>query len=864
MILLQISGYLLSVHLGCQKPGLEFQLDTAKFIISYYHLPMSIKHQARATVYIVPHEGCWRPGFAWLYDKYPEYFNPISQRVVQGEGWFMMVDPLWDETSMADLKKRGVTWVEFHSHFPFLGLYAPLDRDSWMIIIDKDNVSYERWKDNSIFLSYIYRTGYEANRVRIARLDSLDIQTYLYFQSFESWKQYAKKYFPNDIAIGANNDTLPAWQSCYLMNPDPKHPWGKYIISQLNKLLDKYPKADGIFYDRDDYCDYDYAHDNGVTMIGNKPAYMLGFAQEKINDLIVNKVHERRKAIWTNGSTSVEVSKGMDGIMSENLLQAPYLQYLGINRPLILLPYDTTPQQTEDKLKTALWTGHFPGITWGGDSCKDIDKRYQSLFSLFKHKHWVLYPRALQLPDGIKGNIFQTPDSDYLVSLVDLEKFSIKSDPFRFNLWAKVRVPDFQEIKYCYFLSGDYQRVNRETVFINPSQADIEINVPVQRAAPLILLTKKPRYEITRTSSPVLTRGESDKLEIRIQNIVDKTKKYDIQLITPFGMKAVNFSLEPKQSRKVELDFKIPNDFALGETTTKVIVQSVKKDTVVFTSWVVDLVQFQLPENIFIHFPEGEDIPFSLVNNTERTLKVKLTGNFKEGRGKVKLPAQNLILKPLEAKELVVNIVADSEVGYVQLIADVENRRVEVFGPVERAMKLESSDYFQDDFSLGNMNKWDTTFGIWKVENAVARGSGSWHLAIKNGNWGNFKYQVNTKLVGSTDPSVDWLKSYLFFRFQNDSNYYRFGIQGSDEISLYKRENWKWKFLGKDQSNLKKNVWYNLRVEVKGDSIKGFLDGKQVLSFQDTTFKSGGVGIGVLEDNMINYYDDVIVSPVRQ
>jgi len=842
-----------------KKPGLEYQLDSAQFVISNYHLHLSKKQPARAAIYIVPHEGCWRPGFAWLYYKYPEYFNPISNNLLKGEGWYMMVDERTDPLTIANFAKRGVKWVEFF-HFPFFGLYAPPDKNPWNVLIDTFGISYNEWMRTLNPLIRI--TSYEKNRKQIDSLLHHGIQPYMYFESFESWKQYAKKYYPKDITMGANNDTLPAWQSCYLMNPDPKHPWGKHIISQLNKLLDKYPKADGIFYDRDDYCDYDYAHDDNVTMIDSIPVYMLGFAQEKINDSIVNKVHERGKGVWTNGPTSVEVCKGMDGIMSENLQQAPYLQYLGIARPLILLPYDTTPQQTEEKLKTALYTGHFPNIAWyrANPQCVDIDTRYQPLFSLYKGKKWVLYPRALQLSDGIKGNIFQTPDSGYLVALVDPEKFSIKSDPFRYDLWAKVRVPNDKEIEYCYLLSGDYKGVDQDSIYRNNG---IEIKIPANRAATLIRLSKEPRYEITRTSSPVLTRGESEKLEIRIQNIeYNEKKKYDVKLITPFGTKAVNFSLEPKQSRKVELDFKVPKDFALGETTMKVIVQSAKKDTVVFTSWVVDVIQFQLPENIFIHFVEGEDIPFSLVNNTERTLKVRLTGNFKEGRGKIKLSTQSIVLIPLEAKELVLNILADSEVGKFQLIAKVENRTVEVFCPVERAMKLEPSDYFQDDFSSDNMDKWNTTFGTWKTENGIAQGSGHMHLAVKNGNWKDFKFQVNTRLEGSTNSLVDWIKSYIFFRIQDDNNFYRFGI--ARDINLFKRKNGIGERLGKYDFDAKKNVWYNLRVEVVGDSINGFLDGNQVISVQDTTFKSGGIGIGVLEDDMINYYDDVIVRPIGQ
>jgi len=689
-----------------------------------------------------------------------------------------------------------------------------------------------------------------------------NIQSYLYFQSFEARQEYAKNYFPQAIALGVNNETLPAWRSCYLMNPDPKWQWGKHCLAQIEKVLENYPKAAGIFYDRADYCDYDYAHNDGITMIDNNPVYMLGFAQAKISDLIVNRVHRLNKGVWANGPTSIEVCRGIDGIMSENLYQAPYLQYLGINRPLILLPSDTTPQQTEAKLKTALWTGHLPSIAWhrANQKCQAIDNHYRSLFSLYKGKKWILYPNALQLPEGIKGNIFLSANSDYLIALVDQAKYATKSDPFRYDLWARISLPDLKDLRYCYFLSGDYYGINQDSIYSNNG---IEIRIPAQLTTTLIQLAKEPRYEITRTSSPVLLRGEPARFEFSIQNINYREKTgYAILLQTPFGTKADSFSLEPSQSERIDMAIKIPKNFPLGETIIRVIINRPRIDTIIFSGWVVDLVQFQLPEKIFVHLAFGEVIPFSLVNNTPRAIKVRLAGDFKEGRGKVKLSTQDLILKPLETKELTAEIVARSETGKVQLQARLEDRVIETTSLITRTMLFDSNDYFYDDFATGNMDKWDTTIGTWEVNNGIAQGSGLWHLARVKGYWQDFEFQVNTKILGSRNLAVDWLKSQIFFRVQDEGNFYRFGIQG-EAVMLYKRVQNKWYFLGSYQFNPQKDVWYNLKVAVSGDKIRCFLDGELVISVKDNTFKSGGIGIGVLEDEMVNCYDDIVIRPIQ-
>jgi hypothetical protein len=391
-----------------RKPKLEWEMKDSSFIIANRYLRLSRNHPCSTAVYIVPHEGDWRPGLAWIYNKYDSFFTPVSQNVIDGEGWYRAVNPEVDTSQMNYLKGYGVTWVEYHGHFPFYGLYAPCapsapNKDTWNIIIDIDSVPFDTWKIK--ILPGIDTVSYDSNKAQIKRWDSLGIQPYIYFESFESWIQYANEVFPLEFATAANDSPLPAWKYCYLMNPDPNGLWGMHIISQIDTLLANYPNVAGIFYDRDDYCDYDYnpRRNDGVTMIGPDSAYMLAFAQEKLNDTLLKIVHNHDsgtadKGVWTNQPSCAEVCKNMDGIMSEDIQQAPFQQYLGISRPLILLPKDITEQQAEEKSKTALWTGHFPSVTsFPGDhpESETMDYRYKPLFSLYKGTKWVLYPHAL-------------------------------------------------------------------------------------------------------------------------------------------------------------------------------------------------------------------------------------------------------------------------------------------------------------------------------------------------------------------------------------------------------------------------------------------------------------------------------------
>jgi hypothetical protein len=885
-----------------RKPGLEWQMMDSSFIISNYYLRLSTAHPCTAGVYIVPHEGDWRPGFTWMHDKYDTFFDPVSDTVLKDEGWYTILHSWFIEEYngvMGDAKNRFVNWVAFYDHMPFAGLYAPLDKDSWIIVGDS-KMSYNAWERDSAFSSFRH-TDYDSNRTQIDSLHNYyDIQTYLYFQSSESWTKYANEFFFGQYARDANGYPIPAWQNCYLMNPDPNinSDWGKHIDSQVTAMLDKYPNMRGIFYDRPDYCDYDYAHDDGTTMIGSHPVYMLGFAQEKIIDAILKKIHPNKGA-WANWPTSIEVCKGMDGIQSEDVRVAPYLQYLGITRPLILASWmdDTTPTNTEDKLRTALYTGHYPAILRPDNMSrmnredsiivKDMEKRYRPLFAPFKGKKWVLYPHALQLPEGIKGNIFQTPDTDYLVPMVNLDKFSTKlyipesiHAPFRYDIFPRNQVPDSQEIKYCYILSGDYKGINQDTVYINNS---IEKRTHAHRVSSLIQLTKRPKYEITRISPPVLVRGDTEEFVIRVQNIYGEgVKKYNIRLITPFDTVLDSFYLALDSFKDVGLDFEVDENFPLVETTDTVIVND---STLIFTSWIADFLQFDIPESLlFIHYTQGETIPFTLINNTEDTLNVILSGEFLEGAGEIGFPdenqpSQDFIFYPLEAKQLKAFIKSEDETGKIKLTAEEPSRgTIEITRRIERTMKFNhSANLFVDDFSIGDMRNWDIMYEqkSWTVVNQVARGDSDKHLAVAAVSvppeepWTDYKFQVNTKLEGSTDPFIDWYESFIFFRYQDLNNYYRFGIAGMygtyNIIVLGKVKNGAWTHLADIPFDAKKNVWYNLRVEVIGDSINGFLDGNQVISVKDTvdTLSSGIVGIGVQWNSMVTYYDDVVVRELQ-
>ncbi|MGB9722154.1 MAG: family 16 glycoside hydrolase, partial [bacterium] len=199
--------------------------------------------------------------------------------------------------------------------------------------------------------------------------------------------------------------------------------------------------------------------------------------------------------------------------------------------------------------------------------------------------------------------------------------------------------------------------------------------------------------------------------------------------------------------------------------------------------------------------------------------------------------------------------------------------------PVRRAMRPTPGDIFFDDFNSGKMSEewhlWNPS-AAWSVEDSSAKGNGNYsrHYATVGAgdvSWTNYRFQMNTKLEGSTNPYIQYLKSYLFFRIPIDSDtmntdtmYYRFGIKGDESrLTLFRRDGLnKWTWLGAYDFPPRKDVWYNLAIRVQGGGIRCFLNGEEVINKSDSTFSTGGIGIGINEDNMTNYYDDILVRPL--
>jgi len=115
-------------------------------------------------------------------------------------------------------------------------------------------------------------------------------------------------------------------------------------------------------------------------------------------------------------------------------------------------------------------------------------------------------------------------------------------------------------------------------------------------------------------------------------------------------------------------------------------------------------------------------------------------------------------------------------------------------------------------------------------------------------NWTDYIFQVKVKFVFPPGTPPVGGGTILFFRFQDESNYYfLFLSEDKDELMLYRRIGGIEEQIGSSVAiNLVKNQWYDVRISIQGQIINVWADGTQYFINQESggTITSGAIGVG--------------------
>jgi pectate lyase len=169
---------------------------------------------------------------------------------------------------------------------------------------------------------------------------------------------------------------------------------------------------------------------------------------------------------------------------------------------------------------------------------------------------------------------------------------------------------------------------------------------------------------------------------------------------------------------------------------------------------------------------------------------------------------------------------------------------------------------FGDDFEDGNSTGWSSSGGSWSV---VADGTRAWRQsgtstdakALAGAVWTGQTAQVRVKPAAFNGSGRHVA---VTARVQNTSNYYYLGLSNSGSVVLGKRVSGGHTTLASAPATVSVGTWYTLRLEVFGSTLRGFVDGAEVVTATDATFGSGKIGLATYYAAAA--FDDVVVTDV--
>ncbi len=444
------------------------QRERPYFQVSHEYLGIRNQRDLETGLLISVHPADWRPALGWVYSQYQEYFDPQATFdtwdgvYASGNEW--MNDSLTEadiDKGYAGLRDRGNRWEELHGHFPRYGLMIP-------------EPSVKSWACESHPNPGTTLTREKiAAHARLAR--EFGVGTFIYYNITEAEYGYAQQAFPESIARAESGKPLGAFRAaeypdhraCCLMNADPTSSFGKHMMQQAEAMVNAYPGIAGFFWDvyGRSYL-FDFAHDDGITMVDNKPAYYPEFMyQRMMRQHVAPLLHTKDMCITANKPVTLASCWGVDGIMSsedvtqeENPGWIAAQSYLGLKRHVMILSGGGV-RDPELLFLHCLHYGMFYSDVNTADAragnltpehaahTADLLQKYHPFIDRLRGKTWIFHPQALELPPYTAGNIFRLKDGSVMITMVSAWRHLRKVDNSDADLEVICRLPDADRMK---------------------------------------------------------------------------------------------------------------------------------------------------------------------------------------------------------------------------------------------------------------------------------------------------------------------------------------------------------------------------------------------------------------------------------
>jgi hypothetical protein len=379
---------------------------------------------------LIAHSADWRPGLGWMVRRYPDFFEPASQRTYEldGCGAYSGYQGNIDVSRLAHMA-FSLNW-NARFDFPFQGMmFPPVAPDTeWKSWYQKTtSISRMSEYDNQMksrgfhVLEYFVTTeaGNYIQKVPPPKKAATDD---------ELWRD------PNDfihyqvpdavVRDEAGNMLYSNWFGNVVM--DPAEPvWQKCLLAQARHMVEELKDSDGIAIDRMDWlATYNVHRDDGYSWINDRPARSLINSWKETLARLGPIFHEANKRIYVNCLTPrIDCLQHIDGIYTEfghNPWTINQAALMGVQRPVILWTDDINELRPDPDafFQSYLHLGAFITVpypeadhTIGPDPWVDAEYlKYGRLFNAIRGRRWILTSNVVSCVNSTaKVNFFEIP-----------------------------------------------------------------------------------------------------------------------------------------------------------------------------------------------------------------------------------------------------------------------------------------------------------------------------------------------------------------------------------------------------------------------------------------------------------------------
>lgn len=357
-------------------------------------------------LWIYGHEDDWRPALGAFAQAYRDCFQ-ASRRSVDLEGPLSRIDPsAASAASVINLKVQEISLAGINWNFFRRGEWVPPQAVRFSDFTWSAETDPGKFKDISAGLLRTAMDNLVLNKINPVLQSSF---------ASSCGQETAEDNFSADIARDESGRPVKNSAGDYLMHIAKRSSFGKRMVEDQRQMIDLYPQAAVFYFPEWNVTGIDFAHDDSLTVVHNRPAYSLASNRKPLGKSLIDLVHDKGKLAAAEPASTIAEASGLDFFFLGDTSRAEIRRaaMMSLWRPVVA-DFDRnlkmTVEKAEQLLQMELIWGVLPSaVELGAD--QTLSRAYRPLFANLKGRDWVIEPHPVKLPKNIEGQIFMVPSA---------------------------------------------------------------------------------------------------------------------------------------------------------------------------------------------------------------------------------------------------------------------------------------------------------------------------------------------------------------------------------------------------------------------------------------------------------------------